>query len=370
MSVVHLGLHVRVLLNERIRKMDPLVKDAYIKRFGETKYNQNFTQIYAQPTPTLSSWFYLSSKLYFLQYIMFLSMLTNKTKGAHPPFSVVAMGHFVPDPSAAKRFELKRFPLLIRHTYSQMKGAHPLSKAVKSLAVQIGDAFHLTFLSGTSCPFFNTETFEKFMEMQNKMVKGEPIWDMIEKYPCLWNAALSVPPKGSQSYLDLVYSTMMPYNEQKTGQLIKFKIVAERAKPFQITPEHIENFPKEGIFYDLSDEKKAATIYDQEYLARFKEKGELRYTMTYQERPDTLVNRNASFPWNGEDSIQFGTLIIDRVAPRDDGTTTFDILKMPPNLYLPDAETCSDPRVIGHIRKVIYPNLQWVREGFIGCGIF
>lgn len=361
---------------ERI-PLDERIKRAYCKQFGLASYKKYIEAAFdSQEADTWKARISLWAHLYFLQAVMFYSMMNNHTKGAHPPPSVVAKGAFQLDSQAAKRFHAGRilFPVLIRHTYSQMNHIHPLSKSVKSMAVQIGSWFDCTLLSGHACPFFNTETFQAFLTMQKDMIQGKSILPLLEQHPSLWNSALSIQPQGSHSYLDLQYSTMMPYDEKGTNKLIKFLVVAKdsslvpekQVMDFPVSEKQVMDFPK-SIWHSESDAKQSFTIYEDDYKTRL-DQHPIEYEMFYQEEMDTRTNRNAAFPWQSQ-WIPFGKLVIHDILP-DSGNTTFDINKMPDTLFLPDATSCSDPKVIGHIRKVIYPSLQSIRKHCLSLGVF
>lgn len=358
--------------------LDPRLRIVYCRMFGSETYKETAAKCFiSQPDPASSqtlNWLYFQSQLAFIQCMMIASMISNRTKAAHPPFSVVASGTFIFDTKAAQRFGAtqKSAPIVIRHTYSQMNKTHPLAKSVKSLAISIKDFFDCTFLSGNACPFFNIPTFQAFIQLQKGMVTGTDVVSLVKKYPCLLNAALSVPGPNSHSYLDLAYCSMMPYDEHKSKKLIKFSVFPQLRVKARFKEQQqlawIKSFTRD-LYYTKADAEKPREIYEIDYKKQFDQYHGLKYQMVYQERENTDINRNAAFPWTNTPYVPFGDFVITELQP-DTGTTVFDICQMPKTLYLPDATDGMDPKVIGHIRKTLYPTLQDIRQRLLSLHLF
>jgi hypothetical protein len=172
----------------------------------------------------------------------------------------------------------------------------------------------------------------------------------------------------------LMYCSMMPYDEKGTRKLIKFSVFPEHydptssRSPRQHQLSLLKGFTKE-LYYTKEDSKQPQDIYEADYRARLAQHQRLSYSMVYQEREDTELNRNAAFPWKETPYIPFGHFVISKTKV-DDGTTAFDINQMPSSLYLPDASDAQDSRAIGHIRKTLYPNLQSIRKQLLSFKIF
>lgn len=367
-------------------QLHPYLESAYVERFGKAQldknlaYSNRYIHDFTRQTHAWQAWQIYPNVLQAFT-IMCLAMIQNKgLKGAHPPLSIVASGSFTLTDKTMIRFgsAQKTFPLLLRHTYN-LHLAHPLEKGVRSVALEIGNFFHPTFLSAECAPFFNMETFMAFGKAMQALKQGDNVTflSLFQEHPCLWNAicASLSPTPLHPSYLDLHYFSMMTYDlqEGKDTFLVRFRVrpFDKKGKPVpspQMTLQDVENFMKPGAFYFTSDVKKPTDLYEVDYAAHLKRKKFLRYEMDYQcqSLPQDPIQegwaRNASVAWDAKQHpyTRFGSFQISTLH-KDDNSSAFDVRRMPKHLSLAPATSILDPRIIGEVRSFIYPRIQQIR---------
>lgn len=384
---------------------DPLVKELYIKQFGQEEYEKNIRDQFRDKSCTLPMSTFIPvlhhvwerAKLYWslMQLMVGMALLTwqHRGKAVHGDPATVALGKFQLCNKARrhlgldKKLTLKPMDIRLRHNFGNVRGGHPMAKMVKSASVAIQDWFHLSCLSSNVSGFWNLSSFNYFIQAQIARTEQDvnQSLQILKSLPAMWEIYKALPYQ-CESYLDLVYHSLIVFDfthpKRHTKHLVRFRIRPRGAE------EAARLMPKEEVsrvymsdWYSHDDFRKERDVFEKDFVRRLSQsaEGKLWYDIEYQMRDlpvstkldkdnennkkDLWFARHCSIPWPEQDYPfhLLGSFYVDRVEP--DKYHAISLTSLFPGLSFAEPDSAHDTASIAWARTHIYKCTQTMRRG-------